>query len=240
MVRLPAVHQALGAVIGPIDDVSATRRIQLIVAVLATAGLLLVVLTVWFWRVTRPTPDVLGPLDAMSRRRFWRSDPNTRRRVLDEARPDGAAAIPETKPPPVDLAALAAARPLPSFDDHGGFGDLVEASVAGERADDRRPFGPPNGADPVRPLGNALPVSPVTLFDRADHTDAAIRFPSFDSVPSVEPGAVPAVELPDNPKELAFRPFGLSSSASRTSFPPPSADGLVDTSMEPIDVPDPE
>jgi hypothetical protein len=112
------------------DDNSSTRRIQLITAALAAAGLGLAGVTVWFWRSTRPDPDALGPLEVMSGSRWRRQDSDRRVRSLASVRqsPQPVAA----PPPAVDLAALAASRDLPSLDDHAGFGDLVGVGLLAE------------------------------------------------------------------------------------------------------------
>jgi hypothetical protein len=238
---------------GAIDDVSATRRIQIIIAVLASAGVLLAALTVWLWRSTKPTLEVLGPLEVMGKKRFWRSDSNSRQRALDAARPDGASATPEAKPPPVDLAALAASRSLPSMDDHAGFGDLVDASIPMEQGGSgaagvthgparTAPTPPPPSASP------SLNVPPVpVVFDQADFTDMVPRPESFETIPSIEAEPNAVVELPSNLRQLPFRPFGRSSTdaspsdgARRPSFPPPTRQDLIDAEMEPIDIPDSE
>lgn len=270
MVCLSHLHQALatlgrlgGTLVaqntgGAIDDVSATRRIQIIVAALAVAGVALGALTVWLWRSTKPHLDVLGPLEVMGKRRFWRSDPNGRQRALDAARPEGATAIPEIKPPPVDLAALAASRSLPSMDDHGGFGDLVEASVPGEHAGAGMTHAPTPRVDGTAPPSthppSTLPAasSAGALFDQADFTDMYPR-PPADAIPSLDADPVEVVELPSNLRELPFRPFARSFGEAvppqggpaadalvRRPFPPPIPQDLVDAEMEPIDIPDPD
>ena len=232
---------------GAIDDVSATRRIQLIIAVLATAGVLLGALTVWLWRSTKPTLEVLGPLEVMGKKRFWRGDQNSRQRALDAARPDGASATPEIKPPPVDLAVLAASRSLPSMDDHAGFGDLVDASIPMEQGGPAAAGSARVPASTSPPPGPPLIVPPAAaLFDQADFTDMGPR-PAAELIPVIDAEPAMVVELPSNLRQLTFRPFGRSSSDSsptgglhRPSFPPPTPQDMVDAEMEPIDVPDSE
>ncbi len=258
--RIPQGFSALGSLVaqntgGAIDDVAATRRIQIIIAGLATAGVLLAVLTVWLWRSTKPTLEILGPLEVMGKKRFGRSDQHSRRRALDAARPDGASATLEVKPPPVDLAALAASRSLPSMDDHAGFGDLVEASIPMEQGGSgglgatRLPAAPPPPPPPPQPSSpTSVTVAPApVVFDQADFTDMAPRPASFETIPSIEAEPDAVVELPSNLRELAFRPFGRSSSDASPAggirpptFPPPTPQDLIDAEMEPIDIPDSE
>ena len=158
--------------------------------------------------------------------------------------PDGASATPEVKPPPVDLAALAASRSLPSMDDHAGFGDLVDASVPMEQGALGVTRAPAMAPPPPPRLD--IPAAPV-VFDQADFTDMALRPASFEAIPSVDAEPAVVVELPSNPRQLPFRPFGRSATdaspdgATRPpSFPPPTPQELIDAEMEPIDVPDSE
>jgi hypothetical protein len=109
---------------GEIDDVSATRRVQLIAGGLALLGALLIAITVWFWRSTRPDPRALAPLEEMGHRRWRRRDQIERRHRLDDVRPhlndDEAFAAREvvalgsTVAPSTGLAELVAAAPTTS------------------------------------------------------------------------------------------------------------------------------
>lgn len=75
---------------GDVGDPASTRRAYLIAAAMAASGVVLLAVTVWFWRTTRPENPVLGPLEVMGERRWRSADPISRMRSLDAARPDGA------------------------------------------------------------------------------------------------------------------------------------------------------
>lgn len=90
---LPALHLAvLASAAGGqvVRDPENTRTILLMVGLLALAGVGLLVLTVWFWRTTRPEHPALGPLEEMGSGRFWKASATEQVERLDRARPDGA------------------------------------------------------------------------------------------------------------------------------------------------------
>jgi hypothetical protein len=64
-----------------LDDPEARRTINLLIGLLAALAVVLVGLTVWFWRATRPVAAALEPLAAMSTRHF-------RRKAADEQEGD--------------------------------------------------------------------------------------------------------------------------------------------------------
>jgi hypothetical protein len=120
-VRWGAVAPALIAVVG---DPDGTRRITAIIALLVSIGIGLIMLAVWLFRVTRPDPEVLAPLEVMGERTWRRGDPVWQRRRLDEVRPEGAQPLqPSVAPPELDE----------SFDagpTASGFDDLHEVPVS--------------------------------------------------------------------------------------------------------------
>jgi hypothetical protein len=59
-----------------LDDPEARRRINLLIGLLAALAVVLVAVTVWFWRATRPVAAALEPLAAMSTRHFRRKAPD--------------------------------------------------------------------------------------------------------------------------------------------------------------------
>jgi hypothetical protein len=90
---------------GSVGDPDGTRAITAIVALLVVLGLGLVMVAVWLFRVTRPDPEVLAPLEVMGERKWRRADPVWQRRRLDEVRPDGAEPLqPSAAPPDLDEA----------------------------------------------------------------------------------------------------------------------------------------
>ncbi len=138
-----------------VNDASSTHRLQLIAAGLALLGIVLIGFTIWYWRASRPEHQALAPLEVMSDRKWRSADTGEQRRSLDEVRaPDSPVLAPALSgAPPDDLAVLAAARELPSIDDHAGFGDLVEASVTPEGEPHAEP------ADDVPPAVDEPPVN---------------------------------------------------------------------------------
>lgn len=59
-----------------LDDPAARRRINVLIGLLAALAVVLLGVTVWFWRATRPVAAALEPLAAMSTRRFRRKAPD--------------------------------------------------------------------------------------------------------------------------------------------------------------------
>ena len=87
-------------------------------------GVGLLVVTAWFWRSTRPDPEALGPLVAMSDRRFVTLGPIEKRRALDEARP--APEANEVAPVVVDDQP---ADDEPSVDDFGNDAEPIDELI---------------------------------------------------------------------------------------------------------------
>lgn len=87
---LNVVTAQAGDVVG---DPSNERIVGAIVVALVLLGVVVVVVTVWFWRSTRPEPGALGPLEEMSRRRFARLPDHTQKERLDAVRVVGVDAV---------------------------------------------------------------------------------------------------------------------------------------------------
>jgi len=106
-----------------VSDPDSERVVGFAVWGLVVLGLVVVVVTVWFWRSTRPDPEALATLEAMGGRRFRRAgDEASRRRILEGVRPVAAddEADPESGAvvgPPVvgggDDVSVPLPRPLP-------------------------------------------------------------------------------------------------------------------------------
>ncbi len=106
------------AVLGAeLTESQAALRVFLAAGGLVVAGLSLLLLTIWWWRHTRPEPPALGPLEVMGDRKWATAPDSERRRLIEEFRPVGAE--PSNRvvdPQPVDLSVLA--RDVPrTFDD---------------------------------------------------------------------------------------------------------------------------
>jgi hypothetical protein len=101
-----------------LTESQASLRVYLAAGGLALLGIALLVLTVWWWRSTRPESPVLGPLEVMSDRGFMKAKDMDRQRLVDTHRPSGAIALASVAvaPEPIDLSVLA--RDVPAdFDD---------------------------------------------------------------------------------------------------------------------------
>ena len=86
--RSISLHAAAGVLADTINDASSTRKVYLLAGGLAVLGIVLIVITVWFWRSTRHDPELLAPLETMGSRRFRKMDDGSKRQLLDAVRPD--------------------------------------------------------------------------------------------------------------------------------------------------------
>ena len=69
-----------------INDHSSSRTVNIIIGALAALGLLMLVVSIWLWRASRPVPPHLEGLDLITKRRWLRSDTNRREHLLDSIR----------------------------------------------------------------------------------------------------------------------------------------------------------
>lgn len=118
------------------------RRVYLIAGGLVVLGLALLVLTIWFWRTTRPEHPSLAPLEIMSDRGFTKLDEQARGRRIDAVRPSPIDASVEPSPQ-IDLTAAARAQPV-------GFDDLRQGSVT--TSDDDDTLATPSPSSAIDPL----------------------------------------------------------------------------------------
>ncbi len=81
---------ALGLLADTVNDASSTRKLYLIALGLALLGGVLLIVTVWFWRSTRPEPELLAPLEQMGARTFRQLDGRAQKELLDSVRPEDA------------------------------------------------------------------------------------------------------------------------------------------------------
>jgi hypothetical protein len=113
-----------------LGDADSSRVVYGVIIGLVVIGIALVILALWLIGQTRVDNSLLAPLELMGDRRWKRRDPATQRRLLDEARPEGAEPLQRsTDPPSVDVEFEQSVRPVQSFD------DLVEAESADEPSD---------------------------------------------------------------------------------------------------------
>jgi len=86
-----------------IGDPEGTRTVTSIVGLLVALGLALAMVAVWLFRMSRPDPELLAPLEMMGERKWRRADPVAQRRTLDAVRPEEADPLtPSAAPPVVD------------------------------------------------------------------------------------------------------------------------------------------
>jgi hypothetical protein len=99
-------------------DPDNARLLYLAAGGLALAGLVLLAVTVWWWRSSRVESPVLAPLEVMGWRRWAKSTWSERKRLVDQVRPDDSLALSDAPIPPeeIDLRQLLATTPE-SFDD---------------------------------------------------------------------------------------------------------------------------
>ena len=81
---------AVGLLADSVNDVSSTRKVYLLAAGLAALGITLLIITVWFWRSTRPDPALLAPLEVMGERKFRNLDEVSQQDLLNSVRPEDA------------------------------------------------------------------------------------------------------------------------------------------------------
>ncbi len=157
---------------GELTDGEAALRVYLAAGGLLLLGVLLLTLTVRWWRATRPEPPSLAPLEVMGERRWAKAPDPDRQRLLEQHRPASAdGTTPIVQPEPVDLAALARVPPR-------DFGDLVDDGA--RLGDDVRVVGPVVGA--------SVPVadSSVAQLDEIG-IDETVALESDDDVELVSP-----------------------------------------------------
>jgi hypothetical protein len=169
------VKIALVAAGAEIGDPEGTREVYAIIALLVVLGIALVMLAVWMWRVTRPDPDLLAPLEVMGERAWRRADPMGQRRRLDEVRPDDAAPLQRPNAPPtLDESFDAGPSAIGVSDlrdyavlDEPGLPDAADDEVDDEERDD-------GGADTGEHAEQAVPES--------DGTPVAPEHPLIDDL----------------------------------------------------------
>ena len=66
----------------PINDAKATELVNRVVAALIGLGVLIALLTFWYWRSTKPVPPSLEGVELMSTRKWLRGKPDKRARLL--------------------------------------------------------------------------------------------------------------------------------------------------------------
>lgn len=79
--------RAISLLAAAVGDAAGTRKLVAIVTLLGVLGIGLVVVGVWLFKITRPDPDALGPLEVMSERKWRSSDPLWQAHLVNSVRP---------------------------------------------------------------------------------------------------------------------------------------------------------
>jgi hypothetical protein len=80
---------------------ASSMSVNVLGAGLIVLGLVLLVVTLAFWRSAVEDPEVLAPLEVMADRGFARADDTKRLAMLNQVRPDGAEPVVHHVAPPV-------------------------------------------------------------------------------------------------------------------------------------------
>lgn len=129
-----------------VSDSGSSITVLVVSLALVALGLALLAVTIWFWRLTRPDPDALGPLVVMSDHDFFQRGPIEQRRSLDAARP--GAVLMEA---PLESAATARADEDESEEQAIPLADVVEVPVEPEPVE-------PEQVEPERNVADSRPA----------------------------------------------------------------------------------
>ena len=215
------------------NDPESTRQVYLLAGGLTLLGLVLIVVTVWFWRNTRHDPELLGPLEAMGARKFARLDSRTQQQLLDSVRPpdarplrsagDTADAAPSEK---IDLKAARSAHAA-------GYDDLRDVPAAAPAA-----LVAETGVDPADEVA-AGEVVDDRLIDAAPADGAADDALVDDALvddelvdDEVAADEVAADAVTSEPREMRPAPIAAASSGTTRSDAEPSSDAGPDSTAE--------
>ncbi len=121
-----------------VSDAGSSITVLVVSLALVALGLALLAVTIWFWRLTRPDPDALGPLVVMSDHDFFQRGPIEQRRSLDAARPGAMVIEAPLDAAVVELAdAVDVEQQVDPDDDNGNdvAEDLADNDVSDDLAD---------------------------------------------------------------------------------------------------------
>jgi len=226
-----------------INDVSSTRKVYLLAGALVLLGVLLIIVTVWFWRTTRHDPELLGPLEQMGTKKFRTVDAATQQTMLDTARP------PDAQPMKWGLVR----------GDASANADVAVDGASGPAT--------PEEAVAVAVVASSASVVPAVVDDDVGHADSEAPVPAAvvaaaDPVPEVDADDVDAHDLdvhdeaiPEPVEAVAAhdaRPNGTTNEGSpfvivpldhdlvpdRDPAPAPAAERMVELHDDEADAPD--
>ena len=209
--------RAAGVLADTINDANSTRKVYLLAAGLAALGLLLIAITVWFWRSTRHDPELLGPLEVLGGRKFRKLAGNEQRQILEESRPGDVKPLQwgVERGGPADGPAVTAS----AFD-----AALVVADGEAVEAESDSVSGLPAGADsgdPHSDLDSILAAAGAVVPGRVVSSDAAVPAspaPAGVAGTNGSPAAADDVAVADPVSSAAAVPVdGDAKSADATS-----------------------
>ena len=212
------------------NDPDSTRKVYMLAGGLAVLGLVLIAITVWFWRNTRHDPELLGPLEAMGARKFSRLDSRSQLQLLDSVRPADAetlrgTSVDDSAPSePIDLKVAKSSVAA-------GYDDLRDDAAAKDAAADA-------GADDVDDRDAAPDVAPDVAIGAdiapgaapeqtppVDLSETAVADRSIDSPPDALVGDASDSDLaPDSTAEIELDEFAILDSIRRGTPEPTPAD----------------
>ena len=208
------------------NDPDSTRKVYMLAGGLAVLGLVLIAITVWFWRNTRHDPELLGPLEAMGARKFSRLDSRSQLQLLDSVRPADAetlrgTSVDDSAPSePIDLK-VAKSSVAAGYDDLRDDAAADDAAVddAAVDVDDR------DVAPDVALLADIAPGAAPEQTPPVDLSETAVADRSIDRPDDALVGDATDSDLaPDSTAEIELDEFAILDSIRRGTPEPTPAD----------------
>lgn len=224
-----------------VNDPESTRKVYLLAGGLALLGVVLIAITVWFWRNTRHDPELLGPLEAMGERKFVRLDARSQQQLLDSVRPpdaeplrstDGSVEVEHGEPIDLKVAKSSVAAGYEDLRDKPS-GQISESaakpSLAGDGTDASTPRlaeSEPSAAAEGSVAADALAAADGDSPDPAESSDdiatdddpvARSEDAPSDGAPSEEAPIVDADEPVDSTAETMLDEFAILDAIRRSA-----------------------
>ena len=220
------------------NDPDSTRKVYMLAGGLAVLGLVLIAITVWFWRNTRHDPELLGPLEAMGARKFSRLDSRSQLQLLDSVRPAdaetlrGNTGVGDSAPSePINLkfAKSSVAAGYDDLRDDAAANDAAANDAAADDADaavdvDDRDVAPDVAPD-VALLADIAPGAAPEQTPPVDLIETAVADRSIDRPDDALVGDATDSDLaPDSTAEIELDEFAILDSIRRGTPEPTPAD----------------
>jgi hypothetical protein len=205
-----------------INDASSSRTVNLIIGALVALGLLMLLVTIWLWRASRPVPPHLEGLDLITKRRWLRSDESRRDDLLGHIRHARGAA------PPIAMAREPEAiEPGPAMP--------ISLDAASTSLGVASSPGVPivSAAAPVltEPVAAALPPGWGDDAPAPVHSAAPLGWPA--EPPRIVDGIVPAGWLDETPRPADGVPTGWLDAPAVQPVVPPMFERMISASAIP-------